>query len=369
MNERLARLNTALELWLTSDSLKQAADQTVKAGRAKSDVLHALRWVKERVTPQELERWVLSVKEKLSDSQEDGLSSDRKKVLVLHAGNLPLVGLQDAIAVYLSGHQYVGKISRRDAFLLPSFLQTLAKCDPGFDGRWSTDITLFEDVNADHLLFAGDKATIQELRNSLKSRQIISDYAKELIRTAKFSVLWLDEPPGNVYSSMVEAIERYEGQGCRSVKVIVSPYDIYQHSCPTTDYFEDYWTQNPTHSKPSSATRHRLAYNKSIDRKQLRLEHLVIEESFPQTITKDCVHWIQGTKDDVNQVVETFDKDIQTVYALPGKEEALAEKINHSVESITDAQFPPIYWRPDGVDVLEWLMNPHRAGQEPSSGD
>lgn len=348
LEKRLNYLETSIQMWLTSSELKGSVERTIEMGVDRSDVVFSLRQVKEACTSDELEFW-------LSTSFNE--EADHKNVLVLHAGNLPLVGFQDAIAVYLSGAQYRGKISRRDPWLLPSFLSILKRIDKTFKGRWSTDLDTFRDLKADHLMFAGSPDTLPQIEQQLLDDEIISPDCKKLIRTAKFSIAYVGNDPNERYHQLVEAIERYRGEGCRSVKVIVAPLALYDHSCHVTDYFEAYWTKTQTNRDPEPSTMHRLAYNKSIERPQMRLEHLLIEEGEPETIEKDRVYWVNGGFEKISELLERFGEQVQSVYAFQEDIQALNNHLGEEreAEDISTAQRPPIYWKPDGVDILEWL--------------
>jgi len=348
LEKRLNYLETSIQMWLSSAELTQAVEKTIESGVDRSDVVFALRQVKEKCTADELEFW-------LSTSYQD--DADLKNVLVLHAGNLPLVGFQDVIAVYLSGAQYRGKISKRDPWLLPSFLTILKRIDKTFKGRWSTDLDMFRDLKADHLMFAGSPDTLPKIEKQLVDKEIIAPDCKKLIRTAKFSITYLGSEPNERFHQLVEAIERYRGEGCRSVKVIVAPFSLYDHSCHLTDYFESYWTETQTNHDPEDATLHRIAYNKSIERPQMRLEHLLIEESEPENFEKDRVYWVNGGFEKISELLDQFGEQIQAVYSFSEALKALNQHLHDvkEAEDIATAQRPPIYWKPDGVDVLEWL--------------
>src|SRR5689334_6376963 len=51
----------------------------------------------------------------------------QKKISVINAGNIPLVGLHDMLSVFISGHLYLGKNSSDDHILLPFVVSLLNK--------------------------------------------------------------------------------------------------------------------------------------------------------------------------------------------------------------------------------------------------
>src|SRR5690606_6287343 len=86
-----------------------------------SDVQFAVNQLKRSVQNNEMVAWATKVCSHYHDTSDSALIDySNRRILCLHAGNLPLVGFQDALAVLLSGAQYFGKISRKDPLLLPS---------------------------------------------------------------------------------------------------------------------------------------------------------------------------------------------------------------------------------------------------------
>ena len=86
-----------------------------------------------------LRRW-------LDDSLSHPDISPRKDTVfyALHAGNLPLVGFQDVLAVLLSGAGYAGKLSRKDPWLIASFFDVLRQLHPQIPVQISTDLAGYQ---------------------------------------------------------------------------------------------------------------------------------------------------------------------------------------------------------------------------------
>jgi len=58
-----------------------------------------------------------------------------KKVGVINAGNIPLVGFHDMLSVLISGHNYIAKNSSDDNILLPYLASILIETEPAFKSR------------------------------------------------------------------------------------------------------------------------------------------------------------------------------------------------------------------------------------------
>jgi hypothetical protein len=58
------------------------------------------------------------------------LHNHPKKVAVVMAGNIPLVGFYDFMCVLISGNIFIGKLSSQDKFLLPAIAKELTNIEP-----------------------------------------------------------------------------------------------------------------------------------------------------------------------------------------------------------------------------------------------
>ena len=60
---------------------------------------------------------------------------DPKRVVVIMAGNIPMVGFHDMLCVLISGNKFVGKLSSDDKFLLPFVAKILNQIESGFSSQ------------------------------------------------------------------------------------------------------------------------------------------------------------------------------------------------------------------------------------------
>ena len=68
----------------------------------------------------------------LSNYKIENDKPSEKKVGVIMAGNIPLVGFHDFLCVLMSGNIFVGKLSSDDEFLLSAVANLLCKIEPEF---------------------------------------------------------------------------------------------------------------------------------------------------------------------------------------------------------------------------------------------
>ncbi len=349
LKERAKRVAGVFQDWLhTSDSdIAESREQTVSEQFfPMHDVDYSLRCFERQVTDDRLSSWL--------DEQEisDSLLIIPQKILCLHAGNLPMVGLQDVLACLLLEHKYHGKISRKDPYLIPSFLKYWMKRYPDESPGWGTDLGRYRQLRADAVLFSGSSETVPKVRKLLRQGEMVDEETKYLIRTAHFSMAYLDRSDPAHLKSLAEAIARYEGRGCRSVAIVVSPVSLRSIQCHMTDFFEAFWTENPVASEMSTRLRYRMAYNKAILRPQAMLDAFLIEESNPD-MEENVVYWLEGDTEKVSELAGRFSDQLQNIY-VTGSHITIRDWEDRT-DLLNRAQCPLISWKPDGTDVLGWL--------------
>ena len=143
IKDHINKVAKATKEWLQPDntSLKKAIDRTVEEGLfSLADIKFQIRALKENVDGGQVEEWVRRAK--LSNTN----NATGQKVLCLHAGNLPLVGFQDALGTILSGADYYGKLSSKDPYLLTSFLEKVKEFELENSINFSTDLNDFKNL-------------------------------------------------------------------------------------------------------------------------------------------------------------------------------------------------------------------------------
>jgi hypothetical protein len=342
-----SNISAILKNWLnpSNPSLQKAIQQTVEEGLfGREDVEFQLNVLRKNVDNGEIEEW--AERAGLSDQQH----AQGKKVLCLHAGNLPLVGFQTTIGVILSGADYFGKLSRKDPFLLGSFLKEMQQADLQQEINYSTNLHDFQNLQAESVVFAGSETSVPQVKQEINKFHAAQESAEYLIRTAKFSIAYLDTWNEEVKRDLVEAMLRYGGKGCRSVAVVVAEFGLGEIKEELRASIHKFWKDNPQHQKPAPALKYQFAYNKGIQRNQLWLEDFLIQETeeFPET--DFTVNWVQGDQDQVRALRMKFGQVVQSVYTMGSEIDGL------NTELLSTAQKPLLWWKPDGVDVVEELI-------------
>ncbi|MEX0906318.1 MAG: hypothetical protein WD028_11390 [Balneolaceae bacterium] len=350
IENHIQNISNAISDWLQPDNmeLKHAIDQTVEENLFSfQDIRHQVLHLKESLKKENLLKWA-----EQSNLKHNSLRG--KKVICLHAGNLPLVGLQDFLAVLLTGGIYIGKISKKDPYLLPTFISACQKNGVLRDAVWSVNLEELHNSEGDFLLFAGSESTAQKVNEKMSRFRIIKPDAPKLMRTAHFSIAFITDNKPSTMESLTEAIFRYGGAGCRSVAIVVAPFHLDSEKCSFTDYIESFWLKNPQHEKPTPALFHRYACNKAVEISQAWLDDFLIEEQVMLPTEKFLLYWVKGDEKKLEEIVNQFGKGLQSIYSTG--DFLLKNTGQFEMEDLSAAQKPPVWWKPDGVDSIAWLQ-------------
>ena len=138
-----------------------------------------------------------------------------KRVAIIMAGNIPLVGFFDLLCVLCSGHEAHIKPSSKDRVLTQYIIDTLQSIDP--------TIPIYNYSPTEHydmvIATGGEEA----------NRYFESHFAdtKRLLRGSRHSVAVLDgRENSEELKGLFKDITAYSGLGCRSVSMIFAPVDL-----------------------------------------------------------------------------------------------------------------------------------------------
>ncbi|QDO95030.1 acyl-CoA reductase [Formosa sediminum] len=147
-------------------------------------------------------------------------SNPAKRVAIIMAGNIPLVGFHDFLSVLITGHEVIVKQSSNDKHLLPFLAKYLEYIEPEFKSK-----ILFVDGKLDQfdaVIATGSDNTARYFEYYFKDKPAI-------IRKNRNSVAVLT---GNETTEDLEGLAddifRYYGLGCRNVSKLYVPkqYDF-----------------------------------------------------------------------------------------------------------------------------------------------
>lgn len=140
-----------------------------------------------------------------------------KKIAVVMAGNIPLVGFHDFLSVLISGHSLLVKQSSNDKLLLPILAKYLQYVNEDFKDK----ITFCEDK-----LEGFDAVIATGSDNTARYFEHYFDKYPSIIRKSRNSVAILTgKETDEELSNLSDDIFTYFGLGCRSVSKLFVPKD------------------------------------------------------------------------------------------------------------------------------------------------
>lgn len=158
----------------------------------------------------EIEQWLSSYELK---------EIEPKKIGVIAAGNIPLVGFHDVMCVLLTGHHLMIKMSSKDGVLMRFVLDELFRIAPDFKSQ----VTFVDRLNeADSFIATGSDNSARYFEYYFKNKP-------HVIRKNRTSVGVLKgQETSEDFENLGHDIFQYYGLGCRNVSKIFVPkgYDF-----------------------------------------------------------------------------------------------------------------------------------------------
>jgi Acyl-CoA reductase (LuxC) len=254
-----------------------------------------------------------------------------KRVGIVMAGNIPLVGFHDFLCVFLGGHIAVIKPSSKDETLVKHFINKLIE--------WNSQV---QEVVLVQFLLKGCDAYIATGSNN--SGRYFEHYFKNyasIIRKNRTSVALLTgEESKEDLERLADDVHQYFGLGCRNVTKLYVPegYDF----IPLLDAFKKYAYLN-NHNKYKNNYDYQLAAHILNNRFYMTSGSILLVEG--QSIFSPIAQLHYEFYKDLNEVREKL-SDEESVQCIVGKSETY----------FGEAQCPQICDYADGVDTMKFLM-------------
>lgn len=294
----------------------------------KDNVLFALNGWANQLTETNINEWL---------SKYSFNTVQPKKVAIIMAGNIPLVGFHDFLCVLISGHDVLVKQSSNDKHLLPFIAKYLEHLEPEFKGKieftedklqhFSAVIATGSDNTARYFeyYFIGKPSIIRKNRNSV-------------------AVLTGNESEEQLLG-LSEDIFRYYGLGCRNVSKLFVPtgYNFEK-------FFNAMYHWNPIIHQNKYANNY--DYNKAVylmsEFEMLENGFLMIkeDESYGSPIATMFYEYYDSIEGLKNKLKSDEDK-IQCV---------VADGIVENNIAFGQTQFPQLWEYADNVDTITFLL-------------
>jgi len=261
-----------------------------------------------------------------------------KKVAIIMAGNIPLVGFHDFFCVLLSGHEVLVKQSSNDKHLLPFLAKYLEHVAPELKGKISFTEGKLEEFDA--VIATGSDNTARYFEYYFKGKPSI-------IRKNRNSVAVLTgNETEDQLAQLSNDIFRYYGLGCRNVSKLFVPKEYNFES-----FFKAMYSWHPIINGAKYANNY--DYNKAV---YLMSEFDMLENGFLM---------IKEDRSYSSPIATVFYEHYETIDSLKNKLETDSEKIQCVVANglfaneidFGDTQNPNLLDYADGVDTLDFLLN------------
>ena len=194
----------------------------------RANVIFAFKSWSEALSENNVQQW-------LSQYQLPQTTSP-KKILIIMAGNLPLVGFHDLLCVLVAGHKAIVKLSSDDRVLLPYLITQIRTFAP----EWAEAVAFTDDKVTEY-----DAVIATGSDNTARYFEYYFGKKPHIIRKNRHSVAVLtgEETPEEL-QDLGKDIFLYYGLGCRSVSKIFVPqgYDfdlLFQAIYPYKDIIEE----------------------------------------------------------------------------------------------------------------------------------
>ncbi|ADR21118.1 acyl-CoA reductase [Marivirga tractuosa] len=172
----------------------------------RENVVHAVKALGNMLDADKLEKWV---------SDYDLAENSDKKVAIIMAGNIPLVGFHDFLSVLISGHKVLGKLSSQDPYLLKEVVKLLLEIEPDFENK--IELTQETISGFDGVIATGSN-------NSARYFEQYFGKYPNIIRKNRSSVAVLTgKETEEEIQALGKDIFQYYGLGCRNVSKLLVP--------------------------------------------------------------------------------------------------------------------------------------------------
>jgi len=260
-----------------------------------------------------------------------------KKVAIIMAGNIPLVGFHDFLSVLISGHQVLVKQSSNDKHLLPFLAKYLEHIEPWFKNKIIFTEEKLEGFDA--VIATGSDNTARYFEYYFKDKPSI-------IRKNRNSVAVLSgNETKETLESLSEDIFRYYGLGCRNVSKLFVPkeYDF-------KGFFEAVYKWHPIINQAKYANNY--DYNKAV---YLMSEFEMLENGF--LMIKEDLSYASPIAtlfyeyyDSKEQLKEKLKIDKDKIQCI------VASGFMDSEITFGETQRPELWNYADDIDTIEFLL-------------
>lgn len=260
-----------------------------------------------------------------------------KKVAIIMAGNIPLVGFHDFISVLISGHDVLVKQSSNDKHLLPYLSKYLEHVEPTLKGKITFTDEKLEGFDA--VIATGSDNTARHFEYYFKNKPSI------IRKNRNSAAVLTGNETKKQLAALSEDIFRYYGLGCRNVSKLFVPIDY-----NFDNFFEAIYPWHPIINENKYANNY--DYNKAVylmsEFDMLENGFLMIKEdtSYASPIATLFYEKYDSTEALKNKISSDHDK-IQCI---------VADGLNKNEVKFGETQTPKLWDYADRIDIVDFLL-------------
>ncbi len=253
-------------------------------------------------------------------------SSKGRRIAIIMAGNIPLVGFADLLCTLAAGHEAWIKPSSKDRVLMEYICQTLRDIDP--------DIPIYkykEDAHYDGVIATGGDQANRYFEQKFQG-------VKRLCRGNRHSIAVLSGKEDNRQLQLLsEDIYSYSSLGCRNVSMLFSPKgnDVKLPKVETHPKYRNNYLQTRA-----------LLTLRGLEFVDNGCSVIIRSEEFPQSLSTISLFEYDSLSE-VEQWIEQHDEQLQCI---------VSQIIKHPrCVDFGEAQHPTLFDYADGVDTMKFL--------------
>lgn len=261
-----------------------------------------------------------------------------KKVAVIMAGNIPLVGFHDFLSVLISGHEVVVKQSSNDKYLLPYLAKYIEHVEPGFKGKITFTEEKLQDFDA--VIATGSDNTARYFEYYFKGKPSI-------IRKNRNSVAVLTgEETDDELKLLSDDVFRYYGLGCRNVSKLFVPKN-YEFNA----FFNGMFDWNPIIHQHKYANNY--DYNKAV---YIMSEFDLLENGFlmikeDQSYSSPIATLFYEYYDDIDGLKLQLQDNKNNIQCI------VSNGVIENSVAFGQTQHPQLWDYADDIDIVAFLIN------------
>ncbi len=263
-----------------------------------------------------------------------------KNIGLIPAANIPLVWFHDLMCIFISGHKSVVKLSERDSFVLPFFIQKMEEEFPQIKNYFSfPDNIPVDDLDA--MIATGSN-------NSSRYFESYFGHLKNIIRRNRSSIAVLS---GNETKEELNALGKditlYYGLGCRNVSKLYVPkgYDFN----PALEALHDY-NNVILHDKYKNNYDYQTTILILNKQDYWNSGSIIFTKSESNSSPISVVHYEEyETVEEIQKNLSEKENEIQCIVSNSKLE-------NKTTVPFGQAQSPSLFDYADGVDTMKFLL-------------